>query len=66
MSFASQFNGTTIGSLKKKIKKKGYYHICMRCGRTVGAVNRDKECKECVKEQKGFSTYGDQRRMFGY
>ena len=49
MSFASQFEGVTVGSLTKKIKK-GYWHVCMRCGRTVSAVNRDGECKECVKE----------------
>ena len=65
MSFADQFEDVTVGSLTKKIKK-GFWHVCMRCGRTVNAVNRDGECKQCVKEQKGFSTYGDQKRMFGY
>ena len=56
----------TIGDLKKHIGKKKYWHICMRCGRTIDSVNKDGECKQCVKEQKGFSTFGDQERMFGY
>jgi ribosomal protein L34E len=49
---------------KKMKKKTGFWHICMRCGRTVNSVNKDGECKECVKEIKGFSTYADQVRMF--
>jgi len=63
--WSDQFANTTVGSLTKKIKKK-YWHICMSCGRTVDSVNKDKECKECVKAQKGFSTFADQERMFGY
>jgi len=63
MNFADQFKDVTVGSLTKKIKKKGYWIVCMECGRTVSKVNKDGECEKCARETK---QYRDQTKMFGY
>ena len=70
MAWADQFDEkTTIGSLTKKIKKKAkYYYVCMSCGKTVDSVNKDKECKQCVKEVKNSrgSGYGQKYHYSDY
>ena len=37
-----------------------YYKICLRCGRTVDKVNKDGECKSCLKKEFDSLRYDDQ------
>jgi len=34
--------------LNNPIEIKGYWYICLNCGRTVDCLNTDGECKDCV------------------
>lgn len=43
-------------TLKRKLKEledwgkeKGFYYVCLSCGKTKNKVNKDGECMECAR-----------------